>query len=465
MNAPSLHERFTWTLARLNAWRKGSNLYAYYKAAKERDHWSPDALAEFGNRRLRDTVSYAYDAIPYYRRTLDERGLHPDDIQTIEDLPKLPILERNDVREHYPDLQPTPLPPRVVAGTSSGSTAEPVKFLSTTDAHAWHSAARLRAWEWAGYRLGHPTATLWASRWEIERLQSFQGRLRTFFNREMTLEACNLSDAVFAQHVERLRRYRPRVLYGVANAMHLLTQYCLDNGIDDLRFDSVGNVAETLLGHQRTMVEELFRCKVYDRYSTREIGIVGDQCQETTGFHIAIDNCAMEIVNNDGVPVGPGEMGSVVVTDYCNKAMPFIRYRVGDMAEATADPCPCGLPFPLFRRLLGREKGFVKLRDTRWLSSITLTRMVRQGPDQDQVDEDGAVTNIRQFQVIQESFDDFTVKLALRKPADAKDYRYIVDNFREMVTPDARVTLEFVERIPLLPSGKCPPVISRLDDR
>jgi phenylacetate-CoA ligase len=437
-----------------------SRLMACYRELVANEHLDREALAAYSTRRLRETIAYAYQRIPYYQRVMAARGLTPADIQTPADLTRLPILTKDIIREHFDALQPAAPPAGARILATSGSTGEPTKFLATQAMRDWHDAAKLRAWAWAGYSLGTPIVLLWGATFDHERYRSLPGRLRRFFNREHLFNAHDMSDAVCGRYVERIRRLRVKGLHGYPNSTYFLARYCHDHGIDEIRFDFVLSTAETLLEPRRQAIESAFHCPVFDHYGSRETSMVSQECPEHGGFHVSIDNGLIEITR-DGDPVRPGEIGNILVTDFRNHAMPLIRYEIGDVARAATDSCPCSRPFPTFHSIEGRMSDMFTLADGRLLSPLMVTSLIYPDPKV-WGKPTPEISHIRQWQIVQETQDDFTVHLVLKPGLPIERYRYIADNFRAYVHPNARVRVESVNHIPAAASGKRRPIIIRL---
>src|SRR5262249_8028755 len=130
--------------------------------------------------------------------------------------------------------------------------------------------------------------------------------------------------------------------------------------------------AMVLHNWQRRVIEEVFACRVTNRYGCEEVSLIACECERHEGLHVNADNLLVEVLR-DGRPAAPGEPGSVVVTDLSNRAMPLLRYQVGDVAVATDRLCPCGRGLPLLERIEGREADYVVTPSGRLISGISLT--------------------------------------------------------------------------------------------
>ncbi len=122
----------------------------------------------------------------------------------------------------------------------------------------------------------------------------------------------------------------------------------------------------------RTLIEEVFGCRVFNRYGCREVSVIASECAEHAGMHVMAEGLYVEVVRGDR-PAQPGELGAVLVTDLLNLAMPLVRYRIGDMAAVEDGGCACGRGLPRLRTVEGRVTDFLVGTDGRLVSGAALT--------------------------------------------------------------------------------------------
>ena len=123
--------------------------------------------------------------------------------------------------------------------------------------------------------------------------------------------------------------------------------------------NAVVSSAQMLPTDSKNIIEQNLKTKVYDKYGSREFSGIAYQCKIQDGYHIVAENYILEILK-DGKPAMPGETGEVVITDLNNYCMPFIRYRIGDLATASdGTPCKCGRGLPKIQRIQGRVQSII----------------------------------------------------------------------------------------------------------
>jgi phenylacetate-CoA ligase len=172
------------------------------------------------------------------------------------------------------------------------------------------------------------------------------------------------------------------------------------------------------------------------------VGLIGCECEQHAGMHVNVDHLVVEFLAPDGRPVGPGETGHVVVTDLLNHAMPFIRYRVEDLAAPVARSCPCGRGLPLMSGVVGRTADFLVRLDGTRVAGVSLIEnsLTRFG-------------GIEQMQIVQDDADRIRLRLVpgvgFEEHALAPLTAYFAATF-----PGARIDVELVDDIPREPNGK-----------
>src|SRR5262249_38034183 len=202
--------------------------------------------------------------------------------------------------------------------------------------------------------------------------RGWRGRLRNaLLDRACYLDTLRMDAADLDAFARKLRR-RPGLLFGHAHSVYLLAEYVRGAGLRGIRPRGIITSAMVLHDWQRRVIEEVFACPVTNRYGCEEVSLIACECEQHHGLHVNSDGVYVELLR-DGRPVAPGEPGSVVVTDLTNRAMPLLRYQVGDVAVWSERVCPCGRGLPLLERLEGREADYVVTARGELISGISLT--------------------------------------------------------------------------------------------
>ncbi len=414
-------------------------MFACLRELEETQFLEPEGLKRRQFEELRKTIRAAA-RIPFYR----ERG-DPVDLADWEEFLELPVLEKAQVRAHYESLRHPG--PGESQGHTSGSTGEPVRFTHGPLFRSRHEAGQWRARGWYGVRPGDGVLAVWgrpvgpAREWALLRLKSFLNHL-------LHVSAFDLSEEFIRGLYPRIRRLRPRLVYGYPSGLEVLARQAASDGfrLDDLGVRVVACTAEVLYGFQRELLEEAFGAPVADVYGCAEFGSFAHQCPQGR-MHVACENVVVEFLDDSDRPVPSGTPGQVVVTSLHNPGMPLIRYRVGDMAVPIEGVCPCGRNLPLMDIRTGKVGQMVRTAGGRIFSTELF----------DYVNKNLLASGHRQiqaFHVVQTTLEDFTVRYVSEASEPGAALAACEKGLREVLGGQARVLFERVEEIPRHPGGK-----------
>lgn len=424
----------------------------------EQTQWcSPAALQELQNHKLRRLVEHAYLHVPYYRQIFEERKLTPQDIVTTADLVKLPILTKQDIRQNFKQLivseQQREKP---FLNASSGSTVKPLKYYIDRQVFSVNRAGILRGWGWAGYRLGDRVVTLAGDSMVKSNSASLTGRLRNLIERNLPLGAAQLDEKILSDYAAKISSYQPKFIRGYASAIYLLAAYLKDTNRTNIKPQAVFTTAEMLLPRQRKLIELQLDCTVFDQYGCYDGGVQAMECAEHCGFHVSVEKVVLEIVDEKQKAVTPGTAGDIIATDLENYTMPFIRYRVGDRAIMTGEPCRCGRGLPLMKSLLGRSSDFITTPGGARVHRVFFDHILE------------AMPAVKQFQVVQENRERLILKIIPEhrtSECELKDIRNSIPVKIADKTGIDNISVKFVNDIPRTSAGKWKFVISHVQQK
>jgi phenylacetate-CoA ligase len=406
--------------------------------------WSRDELLALQRKKLHDILVYAYHYVPYYRRTFDQVDFQPDEVLTdLDGLSKLPLLTKAIIRDNFYDMMTTESKRRAHMSrlTTGGSTGHPLIFMQDMNFRDYVTADIHRHLGWAGWRFGQLHAYIWGANFELVTSQSLRTRLMDWVLNRFLTNAYVLSEENLGAFAERVRRQRPRILFGYSSSLHRFAQFVREKHYDDITFDGVFSSAEVLFPEQRQYIEETFKCKMFNRYGTRDLGGVACECDAHTGLHASIENNYIEILNDSQAAL-PGEAGDIVVTNLNNFGMPFIRYCIEDVgAWSTLERCPCGRELPLMDLVHGRRIDMFKTRGGRTVWGGFASPLF-------------AMEGIKRFQLVQKSLDLVVARIVKEDKLDQAQLDTIERTVKTALGADVEVRFEFPDEIPVLDSGK-----------
>jgi len=395
--------------------------------------------------RLRDQLRYARAHLPFYSAWLACHGVDVEASDLSAELAKLPLLTKALVRANAAHMTNMDVPGGVHRGVTGGSTGDRLEFAIDRVQAAQTMAARLVMQGLFGARPGDRRAYLWGSPIELG-----GGRTRRWRDRlinEIMLNAFEMGPAALERHLARLRRFRPRVIYGYPSALALLARHAAERGgarLAGLRL--VVATGETVTDDQRRQIRAAFGCSVAVEYGAREVGLIAHECPHGT-LHVLAPHVHVELWSDDR-PVGPGRVGEVVCTALNTRAQPLIHYRLGDLARWGDAACGCGLPLPGLRLDAGKTLGFIALAGGRLCNGAVTSHVLRDRP------------GIVSYRTHQRTLDEFDVLLVTdaRYARDTDDE--IRRRYRALFGARVQVRIQHVDHIPPLPSGKQRYVIS-----
>lgn len=447
-----LYLRFFAITMPLHHWVVSAPALRYYQQLRATEWLAPEDVRALQEERLRALVRYAYRHVPYYRELFDRHGIDPESIRTIGDLPRLPILTKDDIRAnlHFDLMSDWHDKRQMLAVTTSGSTGEPLTLYADKTQLEMRWATTLRNLEWTGYRFGDRQVRLWHSTLGMSGLQAFKERLDAFLTRRKFFPAFEMNEETIGRYLEFLRIKRPVLIDGYAEAFNLIATYLRDHAIDGVHPKGIVSSAQTLSNDSREAIEAAFAAKVFDKYGSREFSGIAFECDAHAGHHVNAESYIVEIVH-DGRPARPGETGEVLVTDLSNRCMPLIRYALGDLATATDDRCPCGRGLPLIGEIQGRKQAIIVGSNGCFLPGTFFAHLLK---------DYGHI--LKQFQVVQHRLGAIDLNVVKGSRFSQPELDKLLALVRRHLGEDMQIDVHFVDHIALVRTGKHRHSVSKL---
>ncbi len=358
----------------------GSRFVSHLRGLERSQWYSRDALLDVQNRKLQALVRHAVARVPYYERLFRGIGLSAEDIGNVSDLARVPLLTRETVQNHFHDLTSDDWVRRhPVVNTTSGSTGVPLKYLLDRDCVAMGWACLFRSWEWDGYRIGDRRVLIRGTDF-ASKGTPLRERIRRYVERNLVFSSHAMGPAQALQYARIIRAFRPRYVRGHPSALVAVGTAMLCSALSVEGVRAAYTTGEQLTARQRMLIEQAFRCPVRDQYGLNDGGALILECPDSDAglYHIVPERSVVEILRIDGTPTPPGEVGEIVTTDLHNYAMPFIRYRTGDLAVLEDGRCSCGREFPAVRRIEGRIISALKRCDGTTVTGLVLSDAFEQ---------------------------------------------------------------------------------------
>jgi phenylacetate-CoA ligase len=335
---------------------------ARFHPASAQDYIPAQLLRALQLERLQGMVRRAYDKVELFRTRMQERGLKPEDMRTLEDISRLPFTVKTDLRDTYPfGLFASPMQEVVRLHASSGTTGKPIVVAYTQeDVDVWTNAM-VRTMVSYGLSKGDIVQNSYG-------YGLFTGGLGFHYGAEgLGATVIPISGGNTDRQIMIMKDFGVTAIGCTPSYFVHMIERAGEMGVDmralPLRVGMFG--AEPWSESIRRHIESNTRIKAYDCYGLSEITGpgVGCECSAQNGLHIFEDHFYPEIVNTEtGEPVAEGEEGELILTTLAKKAMPILRYRTRDITAFIPGQCACGRTLRRMRRITRRSDDMFIIR-------------------------------------------------------------------------------------------------------
>lgn len=407
-------------------------------------------LENIQNAFLQMLVREVYKKVPFYARLMDERGVKPGAVQSIADLRNMPIIDKDTIHEHYADMRHVDFErlEKHFTGTG-GSTGKTLKYFVSPEVYYYGFGCRNRGFSWAGFDENKDRiAYLAGGSLGVTDKVEIEGN-------KIKVPATGITDrAVVEKYYEALKSFMPDYMRAFPSALFEFCKFLQDEG-KTLHLKTVVTTAEMLYDYQRSFIEDTLGCKIFNEYGAYDGGAGAFECEKHFGLHLQMERGIIELLDENGNNVKPGQTGRVIVTDLHNYILPFIRYDVGDMAIASDRVCKCGRGLKLIEGIEGRATDYLILGDGTRISGVSVVHLFNKLLHSGKID-------IRQYQVVQKVDRSIIIKIIPGKMYGEED-KSLIQNTVGKHLKGLSVKTENVHRIVPTPAGKMRFVLSEIE--
>jgi phenylacetate-CoA ligase len=433
--------------------RYGGRFNEYRELLGKTERWSAAELEAYQNEHLEATVRHAYASVPYYRRIFDARKLTPADVRRREDLVKLPLLTKSDIRQNFDDLCSRDIEKRDFrSGHTSGTTGTPLTVAYDRN-NLWMTYAVFdRHYRWAGLRLSRDGDRIAVARGNVivpldQRQPPFWRKNRQ--HNQLLLSSFHLSKKNLPAYFDALADFKPAVLDGYPSTLYVLARFLQSEG-QTFPLKAAVTSSETLYDFQREVIEASFCCKVYDYYALAERTAFSGQCERHDGHHLSMEYALTEVVDEAGTPVPRGTIGKLVGTTLHNRAMPLLRYVSSDLTALRPARCGCGRELDLMEDVTTKAEDLLTLKDGRLISPSVLTHPFKP------------LDCIDGSQIVQTAPDAITVRLVPGPAYTDAHTHHLVSELQARLGDDVKIDVQKVDALEVSKNGKFKWVISHV---
>ncbi len=429
--------------------RDGLNIAPHLKALNASQFFSPDEISALQLERLKAILRLAYNENNFYRKRFDDAGFNPETFKDFADLKKIPYLTKDDIRNSVDELFTEGYNrENTIHKRTGGSTGVPLHNYMDIDATSAKKAATQRHNAWANHLPGGYLAAVWG---DTDKKIPFKARIRNALTeRAFYLDTLKFDEGQILPFIRKIKKFRPPVMMGHAHSIFRLAEYVREHNISGLKFRGIITTAMVLNPSERTVIEEVFASPVFNRYGCEELSIISSECEMHEGMHIFAEGLYVEFDGDDTSLPRP-----LIITDLLNRAMPMIRYEIGDYGIMTEGYCPCGRGLPRLKEVSGRTADFLYTPEKRPVFGISIldTFVIH-------------IPGFKQVQIIQDKYDhlDFFIIKDERSFSETS-LKKLAENVREIFGPNMKYDLRFVDKIRQTERGKYRFSICMIEDK
>ncbi len=401
----------------------------------DRSQWLPPAeLEALQMLQLEALLRHAFEQVPEYRERW-AGAYDPQQPLTLERFRRLPRLTRRDLQQAGGAMRAASVPAAhgvVFESSTSGSTGVPVKIAKTALSDLFWKTFSLRDHLWHRRELGGKLAAIRSGAADTR-----AGHWGTpAFGIVVTGEAVMRSTATdVAAQLDWLSAERPNYLLVYATNALELARLAIARGVRLPSLREVRTFGEMLRPETRAAVREAWGVPVCDTYSAAEAGVIALQCPEHEHYHVQAEGVLVEVLDDAGAPCAPGQTGRVVLTPLHNFATPLVRSELGDFAEV-GERCACGRGLPVLRRIAGRQRNTLLLRDgRRYWPYFGGSRAV------------GEAAPVVQYQLVQRDYELIEMRIVPGRPFTPEDEARLRDQLLSNLPAGLRIEFSYHQAI------------------
>lgn len=396
---------------------------------KNTECWSKEEFENYQNRCLRRIVEYAYRYVPFYHELYKRNNISFYDIRTKNDLHKLPIIEKEDIRNN--DKIFSVRSEAYTTRHTSGTTGKPLHLRISKDAYLLDMAAAYhgRRYVWSKYDGG------WVVRLVGDNpVKDCNAKIlyrNSYITKRMIFPSYCLSFKNIKKIIEEMKKNKIKYLQAYPSTAYLIAKY-LEITDQFYPLNALFYSSEPLYTHQRKIIEERFDTKLFGFYGQAETAISAVECEEAE-YHLTMIDGILEITRN-GEVLDYGEKGFAVVTSLHNQAMPLIRYKLDDYTGYYNEP-KCSRKIPLIFPVETKAEDFIVTPDGRLISPSLLTFPFKE------------LNGVIESQIIQRSLYRIDLNIIKNNDFNYIEEKRLINSFKEILGSEFEIKINFVKKI------------------
>lgn len=416
---------------------------------EETQWWSLEKLQELQNERLKKIIRHAAEHVPYYQKKFAEYGIIPSQIQTPDDLKKLPILDKETIRKNFDYFISKNINRKKLRLQSTGgTTGKPLKVLMNEEVYIYQKAVQTLHRSWGGYKFGRDWLGVLAG-YKIVPVTREKPPfwIINYYGKQIHFSSYHLNYDFLSSYVKKIKQMRIKYLMGYASAIGFLANYVNNIG-DYIPLRAVFLSSEPVIDWQRKAIKKAFNCKIFDYYGQAECVVSAINCDKSDSLH---QNMELGLFEFEDVNL-TNSKHRIIGTSLVNFSFPIIRYDLGDVTSSIIYQCKCGREHIKIQPIETRVEDFIITPDGSTIPPPALTLPYH------------GIKGIISSQIIQNKIDTLSVKIINNNQFTIREKEKFIKKFKDCVGKNMKINIMEVKEIPRTQNGKFRFVISEIKD-
>ena len=383
-------------------------------------------------------VAFAYNNTVFYKNYYDSKGFHPDMLVSEKDWAKVPILEKEMIRQHTDDFIANGVSiSELNIATTGGSTGKPLKVYKDKSIPYEVLTWRTLGWWGVNQSANHGVVNRSVPKTFIQKIRNY---LLWWPTKRIFLDASSVSEENISRFVSLINKKKIKFLVGYCGSLEKIADFVSKNKIVIEGLKVVWSTTSPLAKPIRTKMEKAFQCPIMDQYGSVEVFHIAVQKPNENYLTVNSDYVHVDIVDSNNCVINETqEMGDVLVTDLHSVKFPLIKYRLGDRSRMLKTMQDSEDGFPKIDFVKGRISDIVSFNDGSYIDGAYLTTIC-----------DGYDDVISRYQIYQDGEHNITFRIVLVEGVleSNKRVRSVINNFSKLVNNKTEFNLQFLDSIP-----------------
>ncbi|MCI8418123.1 MAG: phenylacetate--CoA ligase family protein [Lachnospiraceae bacterium] len=432
----------------------GKKYRHYTKLLNDSQWWNKKQLEVYQIKKLKETLLYAAEYVPFYKKVFMENGFNAESFSTFSELEKLPLIDKDVVLTNGKDMVSKQFPlSKLKVHTTGGTTGKQLRLYITKNAYTGRELPFVDAiWGRVGYdRYFSHVAQLRNHRLENGKIWEYDWK-----NRVLIFDAYHMDDKNIGIILRKITECKVEFLHTYPSSALILCDFIKRKGI---KYNNSLKVllltSENIYAGQKETIEKYMNAKCFTFYGHSEGAALAGQCECSEKYHIQSEYGYIELVDEDGKVIKePNKIGEIVCTGFDNKAMPLIRYRTGDFASYSEKAtCACGRHYTLLDNIVGRWTQEMFIGKTGNKISMTALNM-----------HTDIFKNVENYQFIQDIPGKCSIRVVKNDNYSLMDEKNIFDELQKKFDNSMEIKFEYVKEIEKTMRGKQRFIIQNIKD-